>query len=207
MDLKTVLFLGAILASATGSHAAFGLAPDGHLDKKTLRKAYEESDFDKVLSVLEGFQKKHPADASLEERIFTHKYLGVIYAADSATSIRAESHFNMLLELSPHIELVDMYVSPKIQRLFDQVKSQFEKKKRYDSQYDDLGIPLKGKAGDGLTSNPAAASDSTAAKPVLKPHGSRKWIWWGVGAAAVGIGVGFYLWIENSGSSGSVTKV
>ena len=204
---STVPILLAVLMGPTPSHAAFGLLSNGHLDKTAIRKAYEESDFDKVTTVLEGYRKKHPADFSLEEKIFTHKYLGVIYASDSTTAIRAESNFNMLLDLSPHIELVDMYLSPKIQNQFDQVKAQFEKKKNYSSQYDELGIPLKDKTGSGPATSREPERDSTGAHPAIKKDGSRKWLWWGLGAAAIGVGVGFYLWFDHSGSSGSVTKV
>lgn len=177
------------LWAAGDARAAVGLLPSGHLDKPALRKAYEESDFEKVKAALESYRKSPPKDATLEEKILTHKYLGIIYATDSATAIRAESHFNQLLELSPNIELVDMYISPKIQSFFDRVKAEFNHKRNYSNRYDELGMPRQPEP-------PRDSARGAEGKP-----GSRAWIWWTSGAAAAaGIAAWFFLIYLQSGT-------
>jgi hypothetical protein len=57
------------------SHAAFGIAPDGHLDTKTLRGAYKESEFEMVRVSLENYLNQRGAEATREEKIFACKYL------------------------------------------------------------------------------------------------------------------------------------
>src|SRR4051812_30711243 len=141
MNRIPILALLLFLQIPASVRSAFGLRPDGHLDMVVLRKAYMESDFEKVQSGLEAFQKHPPADASLDERIFTHLYLGVIYAADSNAVVKAESHFNALLRLSPHIEPLDMFVPPRIQELFDRVKHDYLKREEYEKRYDSFGKP------------------------------------------------------------------
>lgn len=187
-----------VIWAAASSHAAFGRYSDGSLDQKTLRKAYIESDFEKVRKALEDFRKAPPPKTSRENWIFTHKYLGVIYAADSTQTVRAESNFNQLLNYAPHIELADMFVPPKIQALFDRTKAQYFKDQEYNRRYDEHGNPVQGKPDLGQdTANPIAQPDRP--KPTLKSRSSKKsraWVWWTAVGAIVGVGGGYYIWTE-----------
>src|SRR4051812_38940001 len=117
------LYLLLLVFSVPAPASAFGIRKDGKLDQMAISKAYRESDWEPVCKSLEGYLRyteKSRIDA--DERIFAYKHLGVIYASDSATYNRAESYFNLLLELSPNIELVDMYVSKKVSDFFRDVK-------------------------------------------------------------------------------------
>ncbi|MEO6095551.1 MAG: hypothetical protein ABIW76_07695 [Fibrobacteria bacterium] len=184
-----------LLTSSFPIFAALGIKTDGHLDIPVLRKAYMESEFEIVRASLEGFLKNHDKDASREEKIFTHMYLGVIFAADSNSEFKAESHFNALLRLSPHIEPVDMFVPPKIQNMFDRIKQDFLKQAEYREKFDAYGNPLVVPARDSLK-RPAYPKQAEPAKhgDSVSDGEKQSWIWWTVGSAAViAGGVGIYI--------------
>jgi hypothetical protein len=195
-----------MLAISPAGSAQLGIKPDGHLDMPVLRRAYMESEFEKVRGTLETFLKKAPQDATRDEKVFTHMYLGVIYAADSAAEVRAESHFNALLQLSPHIEPVDMFVPPKIQDLFDRIKRDYLKRQEYTSRYDSFGNPISPEGDsthtDPVPKDPTATGPSgknpvgnppAKTPPAVSAGSSHAWVWWTLGsAAAVAAGVSLY---------------
>ena len=184
--------------------AGTGVLPDGHLDMPALRKMYMESDFEPVRNTLEKFNKTAWDGATRDERVFTHIYLGVIYAADSILDAAAESHFNALLDIAPNIELVDMFVPPKIQNTFDRVKRDFLRMKEYARKYDALGNPLAAESVGGMEEK------RTVKQPaVTRESSDRQWVWWTLGAAgALGAGVGVYFLTTTSESpTSNQTKV
>ncbi len=229
MTLKFLLPFYFCLSACLPAAAALGIKPDGHLDMPVLRKAYMESEFEKVRASLEGFLKKHPKDVTRDEKIFTHMYLGVICAADSTTEIRAESHFNALLQLSPHIEPVDMFVPPKIQDLFDRIKRDYLKRQEYEKRYDAFGNPIASgpdsayaspnATAPGVGGNPNAPQGEThparkdaagdaprtgaqsAKHPAISANDRHAWVWWTVGSAAVvAASVGVYVLVASDPS-------
>lgn len=185
------LLLGSIVSGAT---AEANISKEGRLNMAFLRKAYTEGEFEPVRQTLETFMKKHEQGATRDEKVFSHIYLGVIYAADSASGVRAEHHFNALLDLAPNIELVDMFIPPKIQHMFDRVKHDFIRAKEYGRKYDALGNPIaEGDAAD------ASAKDPKPAKLKKEKSGSY-WALASLGAAAaVGAGVGIYYLASTDG--------
>ena len=196
-----VLALFLMLSSGMAAAAPFGLRKDGRLDIPALRNAYHESDFEKVSAVLESYLKRNAPEATREERIFAYKYLGVIHAhmgfmhtEDRASQARAESYFNQLVEMAPNIELVDMYVPSNIQQLFDRVKREFRSKQEYRRQFDEFGNPIP-PPSDTAVQQPSGKNRRQTAKIAAKP--SRTWMYWTMGAFAVGAGVGFYVWLET----------
>lgn len=184
MTARIALLLAILLFGASTSHASFGQLDNGQLDQKALRTAYLDSEFNNVALVLESFLKANPPNALKVDRIFAFKYLGVIYASDSKQSARAEQNFNRLFELSPNIELIDMFVSPKIQLLFDNVKADLKKRQEYSSQYDELGMPIK------------QNKDSIPSPPEKPRKSSRKWIWWTTAGTVVAAGAAYLIWFE-----------
>jgi hypothetical protein len=197
MNAKTALFLGLASITWASAPAGFGIGKDGRLDMPAIRKAYQESEFEKAGAFLEKFLKDRTRAASREDSIFAFKYLGVIYAADSLGQTRSESYFNRLLTISPHIELVDMYVSSRIQAKFDEVKREFRRQADYRSRFDALGNPLPAGSGEGHATG--SGTPATGAGPEVSDGKSRAWIFWTAALAAVGVGsgVGIYLWSES----------
>ena len=176
---KLNIALALVIALLTTARAEFGLNLDGTLDTAAIRQAYIESDFDNIKTVLESraADKTHPL--SRDEKVFAFKYLGVLYAAEIA-KVRAESYFNRLLELSPQIELMDMYTSPAIQDIFLKVKNDFQARSDYAKNYDALGNPI--------SKTKRERSEDSGDKKGLSP-----WVYWTAGAAVVGAGVGTYF--------------
>jgi hypothetical protein len=203
VKLHTLFLL--ISSLCVSSHAAFGLLPDGHLDMAAIRKAYMESDFVPVRETLEAFYKAHRRDATRDEKVFTHVYLGVIYAADSIQDAKAESHFNALMDIAPNIELVDMFVPPKIQNIFDRVKHDYLRMKEYGRKYDALGNPLPN-ASDSAEGKPLSKTPPEKKASMRPERQSHAWMWWTAGCiATVGAGVGLYILATSGSPSDNVT--
>lgn len=163
-----------------------GINSNGSLDMQTVRQLYGESEFVKSREILEGFLKRSRV-ITMPESVFAFKYLGVIYAADSSTSVLAESYFNRALRLAPDLELVDMFVPAKILSLFDKVKRDVKHQQEYKSKFDELGQPLQADA-------PHPRPGPTP-RPVAKEKKETSLFWpvtLGVGAMAIGAGI---VWV------------
>jgi hypothetical protein len=211
-NTKWFCFLLLMLFQSFAISATFGIRKDGKLDQAAIAKGFKDSDWDEVRNTLESYLRRNgDSRVAVEERIFAYKYLGVIFAADSVTRTRAESYFNRLLDLSPTIEIVDMYASKKISDFFHEVKREYENQKSYANQHDAYGRKNKelvsGKSLDsnsdqGQDSMPTLGGSSHPPQPIPRrkgaelenPNGS-SWVWWTVGIAAVtGVGASvFYL--------------
>lgn len=198
-----LLFTSPILSAAP---ATFGIQRDEKIDQAAIAKAYKNSDWDEVRQALEGYLKrKGDSKVSVDERIFAYKYLGVIFAADSNTMPRAESYFHRLLDLSPKIDILDLFASKKINEFFQSVKRDHEAQKSYLTSFDTFGHETKQDAAKSETKTPAkdstpapfSAKKSPQPKPkraVSEMHSSKSstWVWWTVGVAGVGA-TAYYL--------------
>jgi hypothetical protein len=102
--------------------AGLGIRADGHLDMPELNQAYLDGEKPEVRSVLEGYLRRHPADVSRDEKIFTHLYLGVLWAQDSLAMARAASHFEALLRMDPEADPGDLPMPLAVRNFFVQVK-------------------------------------------------------------------------------------
>ncbi|HKP96003.1 MAG TPA: hypothetical protein VJ385_09630 [Fibrobacteria bacterium] len=180
---------GFILLLQSAQAAVDGLNPDGSLDRSRISKAYFEGDFDMVVSALETFRKLHP-DPSREDKIYTYKYLSVIYAAKPETRGKAESFMYQLLKIMPSIELMDLYISDNIEAIFNSVRIRFEQQQR-------IGPDSTGSAASGKGKPPAAslrASDK-----------SSTWVWWTAGAAVgVAAAVAGFVYLSDSPKTASM---
>ncbi|MEO6095552.1 MAG: hypothetical protein ABIW76_07700 [Fibrobacteria bacterium] len=119
--MLTRLLLLLTLACAP-AFAALGIRTDGHLNMPELNQAYLGGEKPEVRLVLEGFLKHHPADVTREEKMFTHLYLGVLWAPDSQAMARAASHFEALLRLDPEADPGDLPMPLAVRNFFVRVK-------------------------------------------------------------------------------------
>lgn len=115
-----------VLLAASPALAVKGVNPDGSLDKPTVSKAYFEGEFWTVINALEAFRKSG-YKMNRDDSIYTFKYLSVVYAAEPASRLKAESYMHQLLRMMPTIDLLDLYISDHIQSIFAKVKSDYEK--------------------------------------------------------------------------------
>ncbi len=178
-----------------------GVKSNGSLDMQAVRQLYGESEFVKAREILEGYLKRSRTIA-LPESVFAFKYLGVIYAADSSTSVLSESYFNRALRLAPDLELVDMFVPAKILNFFEKVKMDVKRQQEYKSKFDELGQPLQ--TG---TPNPQTASNP---RPVAKAKKESSLFWpvtLGVAGVAIGTGLVWVYLAQNAPKSAKSDSV
>lgn len=191
--LILILFVRAAMPAVPGLHA------DGSLDRPKISKAYFEGDFDLVMEALEAFRKIRP-DPSREDRIYTYKYLSVIYAANPDTRAKAESYMYQLLKIMPSIELMDLYISDNIESIFNTVRVRFEKQQRigFDSPQ---GAPPTPSLQTAPLSDPAprtAAGDGETARAMRAGEkGSSTWVWWTVGAVGLTAAVAGFVFLSE----------
>jgi hypothetical protein len=197
----TLMAVFTTLEAAPSGNKTFGINSDGQLDQNAIAKAYKESEWEIVVSTLQGYlRSKGDDNVDLNERIYAYKYLGVIFGADSAAHSKAESYFTRLVELSPNVEIVDLFPSKRVTELFGAVKADYQKRHQYSQQFDVYGHKTsEGKGGDDMAALAAKGSQSQpTSKSTKKPEPQLKdkdngWVWWTVGlTAAVGAGVGAY---------------
>lgn len=214
-----ILIAFALLVFARPAQAQGGLRPDGHLDTAALRDAFLQSDIPMVRGTLEGFMKAHPKEVGRDERIFTHLYLGAIYAGETGARALAVGHFRSLLKLDPGHDPAAMYFTPGAQALFEEARSGLAREKAVSAPG---GETPRGEAASAASSTapprnapqtaaaPARASAATAPAPprpapaVAAREANRAWLWWTLGsaAAAVGAGVGVYALVQATSDPG-----
>ncbi len=209
MDNKAFAAGAAGIASSKPSNPSVNSAtkkpePNGPLNLKTIKSNYQEGDFDKVKIALEPHMKNGGAQLSPEEKIFTYKYLGVVYAADSSTIPLAKNAFYQLIKLSPNIEIVDLYVSDKIQSLFNEVKHQFQSEADYAQKYDEYGKPINNSKKPN--SVPKKGDDNHNSNTEQKLN--RTGVYWTAGVIGAAVVAGGAWWIMSStkASSKSTTE-
>lgn len=111
------------LACVRAPRAEGGLLPDGHLDTAAVRDAYLRADAPFVRSALEGFVKNHPRQVGAQEKVFTHLYLGAIFAGEKDGRAKAEAHFLAALKLDPYSDPANLYLPPATKTWFERLRA------------------------------------------------------------------------------------
>ncbi len=195
------------------------------LPTQTVKQLYKDGEFENLKGLLENFLKRSDSTASLEERILAYKYLGVVYASSPAGAPQAEAYFFRLLDLSPKVELTELYVSSTVNKVFQNTRERFQTEKRISNSVDEFGFPIQDKQVSGETMGESEGGsqgdamahlmqgrptqDSTLTrKPVVRNGAQHQTavekkshaIWpWVLGAACIGGGVGaYYLTTQTS---------
>ncbi|MDB5051708.1 MAG: hypothetical protein JWO30_4779 [Fibrobacteres bacterium] len=171
------------------------------LNQKDIHAAYNEGDFDKVTSLIDGFIKANKT-YSRADSIFIAKHLAVVYSANPQSREKGRYFMYRLLEMMPSAELVDMFVSDEIDRIFDKVRREFlARQKGFGVDSTQISTPEKASTGSAAattgtasakpaqTANPGPSSEFLAAgneekQPYWKRNGF--WIAGGVGLIVAG---------------------
>jgi len=119
-----VLFLAASAFAAQAPAPAASPAAGSTLNQKSIHSAYNEGDFEKVIGQIESFAKANKS-YSRNDSIFIAKHLAVVYSANPQTREKGKYYMYRLLEMMPSAELVDMFVSDEIDRIFEKVRKEF----------------------------------------------------------------------------------
>lgn len=193
-----VLFLAASTFAAQPLPAASPSPAGGQaLDQKAIHGAYNEGDFEKVTTLIETFTKANKAYTRADS-IFIAKHLAVVYSANPQTREKGKYFMYRLLEMMPSAELVDMFVSDEIDRIFEKVRKEFlARQQGFGVDSSQISMPDKPATGSA-----ASAERSAAAQPKSGPsqeylEGSRAdkgsfwkrngmWVAGGVGLAVAG---------------------
>ncbi len=144
------------------------VAPDGRLDGAAVNLMFHEGELEPLADRLEAYLKVTP-ESNEEDRLIAYKFLGIIHSSRPESRLKGESYFYQMLKIAPNIELVQPYVSDRIQEVFQNVKKEYHKREALTKLHDELGRPIE-------------LSDSIS-EPVDKKKGKRR-IWALVGAGA-----------------------
>jgi hypothetical protein len=150
-------------ASASSPASASATPAGGSaLDQKAIHNAYNEGDFEKVTNLIEAFTKANKT-YSRADSIFIAKHLAVVYSANPQTREKGKYYMYRLLEMMPSAELVDMFVSDEIDRIFEKVRKEFlARQKGFGVDSSQISMPDKPATG-------SAAAHSASAQPAKGP--------------------------------------
>ena len=145
------------------------------LNQKKIHADYNEGNFEKVTSELEGFMSRNKT-YSLEDSVFIAKHLAVVYSANPETREKGKYYMFRLLAMLPSAKLIDMYVSDEIDRIFDKVREEFlARQKSFGVDSSQMSLPAKspsnrqpaaanGDPGDSAPPANRTAANQTSAK-------------------------------------------
>ncbi len=195
--------------AAKGPAAAAAPAQPVMLRQQAIHIAYNEGDFDKVIAEIEAFTKANRT-YSRADSIFIAKHLAVVHTANPSTREKGKYYMYRLLEMVPSAELVDMFVSDEIDRIFDKVRKEFLSRQQgfgVDSTQISLPERPSGKeepavAAASAPAEPAPSASGKAGKastPFYKKRGF--WMMTGAGLAAVGAVVTYVHSQEEGGGN------
>jgi hypothetical protein len=197
------LSLSLATAAAPSRSAIDPVAPGAPLRQQAIHIFYNEGDFDKVVAEIDAFTAANKT-YSRADSVFIAKHLAVVYSANPNTREKGKYFMYRLLEIVPSAELVDMFVSDEIDRIFDKVRKEFlARQKSFGVDSSQISIPEKpaGKSEPAVAAvQPAPSAPSAeggesgaAPAPAGKPFYRKKGFWMitGAGVAAVGAVVAF----------------
>ena len=167
------------------------------LDQKSIHAAYNEGDFEKVTALIEGFAKANKTYARADS-IFIAKHLAVVYSANPQTREKGKYYMYRLLEMMPSAELVDMFVSDEIDRIFEKVRKEFlARQQGFGVDSSQISMPDKPATGSAASAEKSAAAQAkpgpsreylAASRPEKDSFWKRNgmWVAGGVGLAVAG---------------------
>lgn len=194
--LSAILLLTAAICAAPAAKAAPPASKAPASDEKSqpmiLRQqaihiAYNEGDFERVVAEIEAFQKVNK-NCTRGDSVFIAKHLAVVYTANPNTREKGKYYMYRLLEMVPSAELVDMFVSDEIDRIFDRVRKEFlTRQQGFGVDSTQMSLPERpgSKPAAVAATQPVAAAPEAApasGSPFYKKKGF--WMMTGAGIAA-----------------------
>ncbi len=105
-------------------YLATAVSFSSELQKDQIHQDYNDGNFEKVVQDIKAFQKENKS-YKREDSIFIAKHLSVVYTANPESRELGKYYMHQLLQLMPKAELVDMFVSDEIDRIFQKVRKEF----------------------------------------------------------------------------------
>lgn len=145
-------------------------APPETLNQKRIHADYNEGNFERVTSTLEGFMARNKT-YSLADSVFIVKHLAVVYSANPETREKGKYYMYRLLTILPSAKLIDMFVSDEIDRIFEKVREEFlARQKSFGVDSSQISLPGKAASGPQLAKmdppGESAAPTSASSRPV-----------------------------------------
>lgn len=125
MKIHPVPWVSALLALLPMGAAAAGKP----LNQIAIHYQYNDGDFPAVISAIDTFTRAHKT-YSRADSIFIARHLAVVYTANPDTREKGKYYMYQMLDLIPSGDLVDMYVSDEIEKIFSYVKREHVVKNR-----------------------------------------------------------------------------
>jgi hypothetical protein len=172
------------------------------IDQNAIHNAYNDGDFDAVIKLTDPFTNGK-GTYTRADSAFVFKHLAVVFCANPKTREKGKFYMYRLLEMLPSAELVDMYVSDEVDRLFDKVRKDFKtRQKNFGVDTTLISLPEK---------EPAPKA-SVAAQPVPPPEkpksapGKKRidpiWFWVAGGGVVVGAGIATIILMQPDAPEG-----
>jgi tetratricopeptide (TPR) repeat protein len=120
MQLKTPVVAWFCMSCVVLVWPARALAED--LSYVKIKHLYQEGEFENVRVELENYLEICDETTEKEASAFAYKYLGVVYASKTDGVGQAKTYFENLLNLDPDAFLGDLYVSDRVNDLFNRIK-------------------------------------------------------------------------------------
>jgi hypothetical protein len=128
----------------------------------------------------------------------------VVYSANPKTREKGKFYMYRLLEMLPSAELVDMYVSDEVDRLFDKVRKDFtSRQKNFGVDTTLISLPAR---------QPGPKASISESKPVPAPEAPKAenkkkridpvWFWVAGGGVVVGAGIAAILLMQPDAGNG-----
>jgi hypothetical protein len=211
-------YRGLLLAWLAIPMLAASAAPSGTplataIDQEAIHHAYNEGDFDAVLKLTDPFTNGK-GTYTRADSAFVFKHLAVVYTANPKTREKGKFYMYQLLEMLPSAELVDMYVSDEVDRIFDRVRREFKmRQKNFGVDTTLISLPEKAPASGSAAAGSARASEP--AKPAPEPPNAAAeksgidpiWYWVAGGAVVAAAGLAAVLLMQPDAPSEGKTYV
>jgi hypothetical protein len=120
----------------------------------------------------------------------------VVYSANPQTREKGKYYMYRMLEMMPSAELVDMFVSDEVDRIFERVRKEFMvRQQNFGVDSAQVALPNRPQTGPqaGSQSGVQAAQPGVATTEPQKKKGKQEGIdpvWWWVAGGAVALGAG-----------------
>ena len=173
------------------------------IDQEAIHHAYTEGDFDAVLKLTGPFTNGN-GSFSRSDSVFVFKHLAVVYTANPKTREKGKYYMYRMLEMLPSAELVDMFVSDEVDRIFDKVRKEFKmRQKNFGVDTALISLPEKAPAAglSAAAATPAPGTGPADAKPKRKGV-DPMWYWVAGGAVAAGAGLAAVLLMQPDEAEG-----
>jgi hypothetical protein len=184
------------------------IAAAASVDQSAIHNAYNEGDFDAVIKLTDQFTNGKET-FSRSDSVYVFKHLAVVFSANPKTREKGKFYMYRMLEMLPSAELVDMYVSDEVDRIFDKVRKEFKmRQKNFGVDTTLISLPEKG-AANGASS--AAPGSAPPAEPPKAASGEKRvdpiWFWVAGGAVVAGAGLAAILLMQPDAPEGKTYVV